>query len=61
MTEPDAAEISFEEARARLGVHSATLRQWVADGRIHARQLPDGRLVFWLPDVERLRRGNVGD
>ena len=54
-------EISFEEARRRLGVHRATLRQWVAAGHIRARQLPDGRLVFALAEVERLRRGDAGD
>jgi predicted site-specific integrase-resolvase len=61
MATTDGEEISFEEARGRLGVHSATLRQWVADGRISARELPDGRLVFRLAVVERRRRGDAGD
>jgi excisionase family DNA binding protein len=62
MTEPGGTqEISFEEARARLGVHSATLRRWVAEGRISARQLPDGRFGFRLAAVEQLRRGGATD
>jgi predicted site-specific integrase-resolvase len=62
MHDPSITEISFAEARGRLGVHSATLEQWVTSGRIQARRTTDGRLVFLLREVERLRResGPVG-
>ena len=56
MHDPSISEISFAEARGRLGVHSATLQQLVRSGRIQARRTPDGRLVFLLEEVERLRR-----
>jgi excisionase family DNA binding protein len=48
--------IIFAEARARLGVHGATLQRWIAEGRLAAHQREDGRRVLRLTDVERLRR-----
>jgi predicted site-specific integrase-resolvase len=46
--------ISFSTARARLGVHPATLRRWIAEGRLVSAPQPDGRLLFRLSDVDRL-------
>jgi predicted site-specific integrase-resolvase len=46
---------SLRIASARLGVHAATLRRWVADGYLHPRADGDGRMRFDPLEVDRLR------
>ena len=47
--------VTFKLARARLGVHGATLRRWMSQGVMPAAMEADGQIYFAETEVRRVR------
>jgi excisionase family DNA binding protein len=51
------AHLTVSQAAAELAVHPATIRRWIADGRLHAIRLPGGTYRIRRTDVAQILGG----
>lgn len=53
-TEQKSQLLSLPEAAAFLGVHQATIRRWIQQGRLPASRLPSGNLRIEDSELKKL-------